>query len=63
MMNLEKIVPVKATTFFIKENESVAFTRIPYGLVVRILAFHAGGPGSIPGVGKISFAEIYLAYS
>ena len=23
----------------------------PYGLVVRIPAFHAGGPGSIPGVG------------
>ncbi len=32
--------------------------RIPYGLVVRILAFHAGGPGSIPGVGR--FFEIYL---
>ena len=27
--------------------------KIPYGLVVRILAFHAGGPGSIPGVGRI----------
>ena len=25
---------------------------LPYGLVVRILAFHAGGPGSIPGVGN-----------
>ena len=24
---------------------------LPYGLVVRIPAFHAGGPGSIPGVG------------
>lgn len=24
---------------------------VPYGLVVRIPAFHAGGPGSIPGVG------------
>ena len=24
---------------------------VPYGLVVRILAFHVGGPGSIPGVG------------
>ena len=23
----------------------------PYGLVVRIPAFHVGGPGSIPGVG------------
>ncbi len=28
---------------------------IPYGLVVRILAFHAGGPGSIPGVGNVLF--------
>lgn len=26
---------------------------VPYGLVVRIPAFHAGGPGSIPGVGGI----------
>ena len=25
---------------------------LPYGLVVRIPAFHAGGPGSIPGVGR-----------
>ncbi len=23
--------------------------QLPYGLVVRIPAFHAGGPGSIPG--------------
>lgn len=28
----------------------------PYGLVVRIPAFHAGGPGSIPGVGA-SFTQ------
>ena len=28
---------------------------VPYGLVVRIPAFHAGGPGSIPGVGNIFF--------
>ena len=27
------------------------FVRFPYGLVVRIPAFHVGGPGSIPGVG------------
>ena len=38
--------------------------RIPYGLVVRILAFHAGGPGSIPGVGKffnklIKFIDLF----
>ena len=28
---------------------------IPHGLVVRIPAFHAGGPGSIPGVGASIF--------
>jgi hypothetical protein len=26
---------------------------VPYGLVVRIPASHAGGPGSIPRVGEI----------
>ena len=30
---------------------------IPYGLVVRIPAFHAGGPGSIPGVGALYFDQ------
>ena len=29
------------------------------GLVVRISAFHAGGPGSIPGVGIILFFQIH----
>lgn len=29
----------------------VGYHVFPYGLVVRIPAFHAGGPGSIPGVG------------
>ncbi len=29
------------------------YVSIPYGLVVRIPAFHAGGPGSIPGVGGV----------
>ncbi len=33
----------------------LAINVIPYGLVVRILAFHAGGPGSIPGVGRFFF--------
>jgi hypothetical protein len=38
---------------------SVLFTYIvPYGLVVRIPAFHAGGPGSIPGVGKFLFSQL-----
>ena len=30
-----------------------SWSAIPYGLVVRIPAFHAGGPGSIPGVGGV----------
>ena len=30
---------------------------LPYGLVVRIPAFHAGGPGSIPGVGTHIFSD------
>ena len=32
-----------------------AMPSFPYGLVVRIPAFHAGGPGSIPGVGTCVF--------
>lgn len=28
---------------------------VPYCLVVRIPGSHPGGPGSIPGMGKISF--------
>ena len=34
----------------------------PYGLVVRIPAFHAGGPGSIPGVGESYFALPQIIY-
>ena len=37
-------------------------TRIPYGLVVRILAFHAGGPGSIPGVGKFFYSKKHFIF-
>ena len=29
----------------------VSVQHVPHGLGVRIPAFHAGGPGSIPGVG------------
>ena len=36
-------------------NKKYPINNIPYGLVVRIPAFHAGGPGSIPGVGKFFF--------
>lgn len=35
---------------------------LPYGLVVRIPAFHAGGPGSIPGVGT-HFVDVQTMYS
>ena len=30
---------------------------IRYGLVVRISGSHPGGPGSIPGIGKVLFCE------
>ena len=33
---------------------------LPYGLVVRIPAFHAGGPGSIPGVGTSLCTIIWI---
>ena len=36
-------------------------TGFPYGLVVRIPAFHAGGPGSIPGVG--TFCSVQHNYT
>ena len=36
-------------------------TRFPYGLVVRIPAFHVGGPGSIPGVGICIFMWSQIA--
>ena len=39
--------------FYNKINLCTSVNYIPYGLVVRIPAFHAGGPGSIPGVGII----------
>ena len=41
-----------------KQNRSGmyhSFRCIRRGLVVRISAFHAGGPGSIPGVGTLIF--------
>ena len=36
---------------------------LPYGLVVRIPAFHAGGPGSIPGVGTHILYHTIIAMS
>ena len=36
---------------------------LPYGLVVRIPAFHAGGPGSIPGVGNEMFFLHFVDFS
>ena len=39
-------------TIFIAKRGDQRFSH-NYGLVVRIPAFHAGGPGSIPGVGGI----------
>ena len=30
---------------------------LPYGLAVRILGFHPGGPGSTPGMGTAYFLQ------
>ena len=38
------------TTLFVSDKLTM-HSVFPYGLVVRIPAFHVGGPGSIPGVG------------
>jgi hypothetical protein len=38
-----------------KQCEHYIIIQVRRGLVVRISAFHAGGPGSIPGVGMIFF--------
>ncbi len=32
---------------------------IPHGLVARILGFHPGGPGSIPGAGVFFFFFLF----
>ena len=63
--NPEDCKPVaKESNFLIKQSGHRNYIRflvyiengleqqLPYGLVVRIPAFHAGGPGSIPGVGR-----------
>jgi hypothetical protein len=59
MSNKNKIKDNESSLFhsaFVFLNDLLAFSSIvPYGLVVRIPAFHAGGPGSIPGVGKFFF--------
>ncbi|KRZ03572.1 hypothetical protein T11_5427 [Trichinella zimbabwensis] len=34
-------------------------SHIPCGLVARICGFHPQGPGSIPGMGKISLCYFY----
>ena len=34
-------------------NHIVIYDAIPYGLVARISGSHPGGPGSIPGMGKL----------
>ena len=32
---------------------------LPCGLVVRISGFHPGGPGSIPGMGRLFTLPVY----
>ena len=41
--------------YYITQYEELG-KRLPYGLVVRIPGFHPGGPGSIPGVGRLLFS-------
>ncbi|KRZ72310.1 hypothetical protein T10_1279 [Trichinella papuae] len=42
------------------ENEENGWiSNIPCGLVARICGFHPQGPGSIPGMGKISLCYFY----
>ena len=36
------------------------FTKLPYGLAVRIPGFHPGGPGSTPGMGTSFFNFFFL---
>ncbi len=38
-----------------EQASSQAPPEIPHGLVVRIPAFHVGGPGSIPGMGTLFY--------
>ena len=37
------------------------FTKLPYGLAVRIPGFHPGGPGSTPGMGTFFFFFFFAA--
>ena len=40
---------LKSCSFLVRGFESRLMYTFPNGLAVRILAFHAGGPGSTPG--------------
>ncbi len=52
----------------VKDEPSISsmyhsFIYIRRGLVVRISAFHAGGPGSIPGVGMLFFLLYFFLFT
>ena len=44
-----------------KSDKTISTLIFPYGLVVRIPAFHVGGPGSIPGVGTQFLLQLHPA--
>ena len=50
-MNDGDVVSLKVPSISSRTSMYIVYQCIRRGLVVRISAFHAGGPGSIPGVG------------
>ena len=42
----------------VEVSDTCIGTHLRYGLVVRIPGSHPGGPGSIPGNGKVNFARL-----
>jgi hypothetical protein len=54
-INDEDAISLKVPNLPSRSSMYYSSTCIRRGLVVRISAFHAGGPGSIPGVGILFF--------
>ncbi len=48
--------------FYVCQFLIIILISIRRGLVVRISAFHAGGPGSIPGVGILFLYESHTYF-
>ena len=60
-INDEDMIPSKVKDVSSRTSMYYLFIYIRRGLVVRISAFHAGGPGSIPGVGIYLF--VFFSFS